>query len=188
MVLLGTLWNISTPITDDNALVALNYDHGNIAQVAHPEEGIDQSALTPDSLDVAKNTLAMNDEALIQNADTMTIPAVASNSSSSRGKKLAPITTTKLRRSTRANKYDGFHVPQPSDRRPYRSKVKPRVIPAAKASTTVIQGSEEEAGVVPPPTPVPVMQAVGVQLCAIPEAELSAKVLNKPPDGPSSSA
>jgi hypothetical protein len=112
----------------------------------------------------------------------------ATSCSARRGKKLAPTTTIELRRSTRSNKYDGFHVPQPSDRRPYKSKVKPRVVPAAQYSTAATQDTKDDSGDIPPSTPVPMMQEIGVQLCAIPEAKLSVEALNKPLEGPSSSA
>lgn len=111
---------------------------------------------------------------------------IASNSIVCRGKKIAPTSSIELCRSTRSNKYDGFHVPQPTDRRPYKSKVKPRVIPGAQATSATTQVTEDGDTAVPPPTHVPVMQVIGVQLCAVPEVELSDEALNRPLDGPSS--
>ena len=48
-----------------------------------------------------------------------------------KGKKVAPITTAPLRRSTRNNKYDGFCITQTQESRIPKSKVKPRIIPSA---------------------------------------------------------
>lgn len=109
-----------------------------------------------------------------------------------RGKMQVPVDTTTLRRSLRANKYDGFRVQQPTDTRSYKSKVKPRVVPTAQSSSSthaiapaLIGPTTAEA--IPPPTPIPVIQAVGVQLCAIPEEELTMETLTAPKEtGPSS--
>lgn len=54
-------------------------------------------------------------------------------------KMLTQVDSTQLRRSTHANKYEGFKAPSLAERRVQKSKVKPRLIPAApnQANTTL---------------------------------------------------
>ena len=72
------------------------------------------------------------------------------------------VDTTQLRRRTRSTRYDGFHVPQPSDIKKAVSKVKPRKIPvichnmyatAPSGISVVLEASSES---VPAPTPISV--------------------------------
>lgn len=106
-----------------------------------------------------------------------------------RGKTAAPIDSANLRRSTRANKYDGFKVTQSTDSRPYKSKVKARVIPAAPSSSSApTQNILNNADEIPPHTPIKEMQAEGMHLCVIPEEELTFEVLLNGDNGSSSSA
>ena len=99
---------------------------------------------------------------------------------------LAPIDTATLRRSTRNNKYDGFRVNLASDTRQTKSRVKPRVIPSALEATedtpvdstaAAAPGVDDDAPI-PPPTPIPTMQPIGVNLCAVPVEELTTSVLS----------
>lgn len=100
----------------------------------------------------------------------------------------APVNSANLRRSARANKYDGFRVTQPSDNRPRKSKVKPRVIPSAPgSSSSMAQNVASPEDEVPPPTPITDMQVEGIQLCAIPEEELTTEALHAVEAGPSTS-
>lgn len=89
-----------------------------------------------------------------------------------------------------SKKYDGFHVTQPTDSRPPKSKVKPRAIPTAATPLTDVSedpASEAQEIVVPPPTTIPSMQAIGTQLCAIPVEELTIAALTKEKEGSASS-
>lgn len=94
-----------------------------------------------------------------------------------KGKAQAPTDCSQLRRSSRSNKYDGFKVHQPTDSRTHKSKVKPRVVPSA-LKINEAQGETADSDEIPPPTTISVMQAVGVQLCAVPEEELTEEALN----------
>lgn len=91
-----------------------------------------------------------------------------------RPKAVAPISTTEVRRSTRSNKYNGFRVTQPSDTRTASSKVKPRITPSAGSSSNTEDRVSDE---IPPPTPIPVLQAIGVNRCVVPAEELSEEAL-----------
>ena len=112
---------------------------------------------------------------------TGTVKAAAAG----RKKREAPLVTSQVRRSNRTNKYDGFKPQQVCDSKATKSKVKPRKIPAVAAQTedTKDLAVSEDIGTsstpapvhVPPETPIPVMQAIGVNLCGIPAAELSPK-------------
>ena len=98
--------------------------------------------------------------------------------------------STHLRRNTHSNKYDGFKAPLVDDNKPYKSKVKQRVIPSAPGSSSaptqnVILISEEA---VPPPSPIPAMQDEGINMCAIPEEELSTDAPLAEDSGPSSTS
>lgn len=108
-----------------------------------------------------------------------------------KAKMSVPIDTANLRRSNRSTKYNGFRVPQPSDSRQLKSKVKPRMIPSAATATSqhtsIEQASDTEELAVPPPTPLATMQAVGTQLCAIPAEEVSDEDLTKGPEDSTSS-
>ena len=73
-----------------------------------------------------------------------------------------PLTTRCVRRSPRANKYDGFKCTAIRDVKAKKSKVKaivkPSVVPEAD---------------VPPPTPISTLQCIGVKLCGVPPEEVS---------------
>jgi hypothetical protein len=96
------------------------------------------------------------------------------------------VDVSRLRRSTRSTRYDGFRVPQISDTKKAASKVKPRKIPsvpcnstnftAASSSLVSAPGSSE----VPAPTPISVIQEVGSVKCGIPSEELTAEKLQAP--------
>ncbi|KAM0834376.1 hypothetical protein ACQ4PT_063637 [Festuca glaucescens] len=93
--------------------------------------------------------------------------------------------TTAVRRSPRNNIYKGFKVDMPTDAKKRQTKVKSRVIPDASGKSWVIPdtsetpskdvpGSDGDASSppIPPPTPVPVLQKIGVNICGIPPEEL----------------
>lgn len=96
-----------------------------------------------------------------------------------KGKMPAPVDTSTLRRSNRNNKYDGFKVPQPSDAHRTKSKVKPRIIPSAAVGASMPSSGDDDDAAAPPPTSIPTMQAIGMNLCAIPAEELSTSALNE---------
>jgi hypothetical protein len=85
--------------------------------------------------------------------------------------------TTAVRRSPRNNIYNGFKVDMPSDTRKRKSKVLNRVIPDASLTpvkdTQGVHDKEVAVPPVPPPTPVPILQKIGVKICAIPSEELT---------------
>ena len=96
----------------------------------------------------------------------------------------APISTAEVRRSSRSNKYNGFKINQVTDTRPTISRVKPRLVPSIGSSSTAQETISEEV----PPTPVHVLQEIGINRCAVPAAELSDDLLNAAPAPTSASA
>ena len=78
------------------------------------------------------------------------------------GPSTTPLTTALVRRSPRANKYDGFKVTAVKDVKAKKSKVK-----------AIVKPSVVDAPDVPPPTPVTTLQHIGVQMCGVPPADLS---------------
>lgn len=82
-----------------------------------------------------------------------------------------------LRRSTRANKYDGFKAPSMTEGRICKSKVKPRLVPAAPNLPNTTSAA---SNAVPPATPISELQLIGTTRCGIPAEDLSpAKLLAK---------
>ena len=108
---------------------------------------------------------------------------------SAKGQMQAPIDTSSLRSSNRANKYGGFRVTPPTDSRPSKSKVKPRLVPTIAGLSSISEGQYNYAqdDVVPPPTIIPAMHAIGTQLYAIPAEALSVNELTKEKEGSASS-
>jgi hypothetical protein len=96
-------------------------------------------------------------------------------------KKQAKITTA-VRRSPRNNIYKGFKVNMPTDSRKLKSKVSDRIIPdvISTPSKDVLDSEEMESPPLPPPTPIPVLQKIGVNICGIPAEELEKEHLEKP--------
>ena len=114
------------------------------------------------------------------------MPATATTLKQRKGKMLAPIDTTTLCRSNRTNKYDGFRVSATSEARPVKSKVKPRVIPAAleisedaipAAPTPTASSNEDATPALPPPTPIATLQAIGTGPCKMAPHEVSSSAL-----------
>jgi hypothetical protein len=101
------------------------------------------------------------------------------------------VDTVNLRRSTRATKYDGFKLQQPTDRRKVVSKVKPRKIPsaapAAKSYTAllppIVTGGWQTVVIPPPPTKIEEIQDIGTRMCGITPDDLSPKRLLDPRGG-----
>ena len=93
------------------------------------------------------------------------------------------VDTTQLRRSTRSTRYDGFRVPQPSDLKRGMSKVKPRKTPvvtrnlSATAPSGIPAVLDVSSEPVPAPTPIPVIQEIGIVRCGVPPEELNAEKL-----------
>jgi hypothetical protein len=94
-----------------------------------------------------------------------------------------PACTNQVRRSTRCNKYNGFKPKIISDAKATKSKVKPRKTPSVTVSADLEQEELAMTEIVPcsvqvpPITPVPVMQSIGINLCGIPPEDISAKKL-----------
>lgn len=123
------------------------------------------------------------DTCLSEHIDAHNLPAVARIA---KRKKVVPkIDPTLLRRSNRANKYDGFKAPSMAEGKTTKSKVKPRHIPAAPN-----QGNTTSAVLkpVPPPTPIPTLQHIGSVHCGIPAEDLSAAKLSASKEKASSSS
>lgn len=97
-----------------------------------------------------------------------------------RGRRLkaqVPISTTEVQRSTRSTRYDGFRASQPTDTRSTASKVKPRIIPLAVQGSSSAIVQDMTAKSTPPPTPIQIMQSIGVNRCAVPSEELTDEAL-----------
>jgi hypothetical protein len=113
------------------------------------------------------------------------IPCTASDIMPSEGivagqkrKMEVPSDTAMVRRSPRKNKYDGFKVHLVSNTKVIKSKVMPRKVPAIKYTAKekgkkVLQNEEEDLA----PTPVPVLQSIGVNLCGLHPSEVSSQKL-----------
>jgi hypothetical protein len=88
--------------------------------------------------------------------------------------------TTSVRRSPRNNIYKGFKVNMPTDTKKMKSKVSNRIIPDINTpSKDVFDSADRDSPPVPPPTPVPVLQKIGVNICGIPAEELEKEKLEK---------
>jgi hypothetical protein len=89
--------------------------------------------------------------------------------------------TTAVRRSPRNNIYKGFKVNMPTDSRKRKSKVVSRIVPDASFTPPkdVIEPARDE---VPPPTPIPILQKIGVNICGITHEELEKDKLEKKDD------
>jgi hypothetical protein len=93
-----------------------------------------------------------------------------------------PECTSQVRRSSRCNKYDGFNHKNLSEARATKSKVKQRIVPSVKqkiqkkkkTSTAVIiqDGPSDQIA-----TPIHVLQAIGVNICGVPQDELAEGML-----------
>lgn len=116
---------------------------------------------------------------------TITAPVGPLVTRGRRPKASAPFTTTEVRRNTRTNKYNGFHINQNFDSRTVTSKVLPRIIPSMGSSSTV-RDLGPEHNVIPPPTPIPVLQAIGTNQCVVPASELTKEALLAAPSAPTS--
>jgi hypothetical protein len=129
------------------------------------------------------------------NQETMEPLVIASTPSIKRPryarKELVQVTTA-VRRSPRNNIYRGFKVDMPTDAKKRQSKVKNRVIPDASGNSWLVSdavatppknvsGSDGEStsSPIPPPTHVPILQKIGVNICGISPEELTKDKLEK---------
>jgi hypothetical protein len=99
------------------------------------------------------------------------------------------VSVENLRRSPRSNKYQGFKQQIVSDRVERKSHVKPSctltITPPPRPVSdslpvNVTPETEEEQGreaEVPPPTPMMLLQHIAVNLCGVPEEEISQEAL-----------
>lgn len=81
----------------------------------------------------------------------------------------SPTSNVEVRRSNHSNKYNGFKVNQVTETRTTNSKVKPRLVPSIESSSSAMDLTSEDV----PPIPVHVLQAIGINKCAVPAAELT---------------
>jgi hypothetical protein len=133
-------------------------------------------ALFPSDMDTD-----MTDSALLNDSIVVTLAVGQKRKRSSAQTANPPSYTTQVRRSSRCNKYDGFKPKNIFDTKPAKSKVKPRKV----TSTMNICHTEESSDAIilaqgnPPPahTPIPVMQAIGINLCGVPLEDLYPKKL-----------
>ena len=92
-------------------------------------------------------------------------------------KEPANLDTVLLRRSARANKYDGFRVPPVSDKRAATSKVKPRKDPSlhglAISSPPSVGRHDKVSDAIPPPTSIHAIQSIGTNMCGVHPSQLS---------------
>jgi hypothetical protein len=122
------------------------------------------------------------------NQETMEPLVIASTPSIKRPryarKELVQVTTA-VRRSPRNNIYRGFKVDMPTDAKKRQSKVKNRVIPDVSGNSWLVSDSvatpakyvpdsdgQSTSPTIPPPTPVSILQKIGVNICGIPPEEL----------------
>jgi hypothetical protein len=113
---------------------------------------------------------------------------IRNSAAEGKGKEIAsevPECTSQVRRSTRSNKYDGFNHKNLSEARATKSKVKQRKIlavqqkiqkPKKLSKNSIIQGGQSELVA----TPIPVLQAIGINLCGVPPEELAEERLLDP--------
>lgn len=107
-----------------------------------------------------------------ETTEIVTLPAAARKEKKKKaGPEIDPAT---LRRSTRANKYDGFKAPSMAEGKIIKSKVKSRHIPSAPNQSNTTSAAQKP---VPPPTPIPTLQHIGSTRCGILAEELSAAKL-----------
>jgi hypothetical protein len=90
----------------------------------------------------------------------------------------AHVDTIQLRRSARSNKYNGFRVPPPSDKKPVASKVKPRKEPFVHCSSHATAPSSatrngKVSQVVPPPTAIHTIQSIATNMCGMHPSQIS---------------
>lgn len=111
---------------------------------------------------------------------------LVSKKKSSKPIRLVPMDDRNLRRSTRATKYNGFKINQPTDHRVTKYKVAPRVIPSAAISAhdklfdakLKEKAVHQEKKMPPGPTEIKTIQHIGVHQCGIDAADLSTEKLH----------
>ena len=89
-----------------------------------------------------------------------------------RSRKFVPRVTSQVRRSTRSTRYDGFKVPNISDTKAYKSKVKPREVPDLALDLVEEEPLEVQDTGIPANTPVQVLQHIAINRCGVPPAEV----------------
>ena len=91
--------------------------------------------------------------------------------------------TSQVRRSARGNRYKGFRPQNLSDAKAVKSKVKPRKIPEVPriAADDEMMQTNVQKTEIPEDTPIPVLQAIGINLCGVPLEELSEEKLMDSP-------
>jgi hypothetical protein len=114
----------------------------------------------------------------------------SSTSAARKRRRQTPVSVGPLRRSPRNNKYQGFKQQLITDRTSRKSHVKPaktltiEPMPAPESAVIPVSNNmitrNDEEDQVPPPTPVQVLQHVAVNLCGVPEEEVTQELLQAP--------
>ena len=138
-------------------------------------EEISESTEGANNADTNLNFGEVSESAVEASNDATDIvaPPVPNVPRARRARAAAPISTSEVRRSLRANKFDGFKTHAPTDTCVASSKVKPCVMPMIGSSSNAHRIDDA----VPPPTPISTLQEIGVNRCAILEDELTSEAL-----------
>ena len=144
----------------------------NPSDVALAIPGIDISSPIDHNPRIVSNPLGL------AAASAITLPSSPVMTRGRRTRPPAPIYTAEVRHSNHSNKYNGFKVPALTDNRAYTSKVKPRLAPSFGSLSSAPSADDG----IPPPIPVSTLQQIGINRCAIPEAELTNEALLALPD------
>ncbi|KAK1628941.1 hypothetical protein QYE76_003256 [Lolium multiflorum] len=122
------------------------------------------------------------------------VPETSAAAASRKRARPTPTSVALLRRNPRINKYQGFKQQLITDKQSRKSQVKPstvinieplppsdsNVLPVNTINSDAPRAEPEDQ--VPPPTPVQVLQQVVVNLCGVPEEEITQELLQAPPE------
>jgi hypothetical protein len=131
---------------------------------------------------------------LVPSDPQLDVPETSAAAASRKRARPTPTSVALLRRSPRSNKYQGFKQQLITDKQSRKSQVKPSTVinieplPPSDSNVlpvdTIISDAPraEPGDQVPPPTPVHVLQQVAVNLCGVPEEEITQELLQAPPE------
>jgi hypothetical protein len=131
---------------------------------------------------------------LVPSDPQLDVPETSAAAASRKRARPTPTSVALLRRSPRSNKYQGFKQQLITDKQSRKSQVKPSTVinieplPPSDSNVlpvnTIISDAPraEPGDQVSPPTPVHVLQQVAVNLCGVPEEEITQELLQAPPE------